>query len=211
MEIKNYRTKVMTENILTRQYFNGVAEKWEDRQNAEEKKIEYLLSKLEWKHCTTILDLGCGTGVLFPHLERISGGQKRIFAMDFAECMVKEAAQKNSPSIKVLCGCARYLPLQDNSIDRIVAFHVFPHIEGKILTLKECCRILKSNGELAILHIHSSQEINAIHREIGGMVKNHKLPPASQMCQMLESVGFEIKQAVDQAGEYFLNGIKIIN
>ncbi|UCE04539.1 MAG: class I SAM-dependent methyltransferase [bacterium] len=198
----------MKENIQTQRYFNGLAEEWEAKQTAEEKKIKYLLSKLEWKHCNTILDLGCGTGVLFPYLERISGGQKIIFAIDFAECMAHEAAQKKYPSIKVLCACARYLPFPGNSINLIIAFHVFPHIRGKKLAVKECWRVLKPNGEFAILHIHSSAEINAIHDGIGGTVKNHKLPPGKQMCQMLESVGFEIKQAVDRAGEYFLNGIK---
>ncbi len=199
----------MTENILTRHYFNGVAEKWESNKITQKRQIENLLAKLDWIHCESILDIGFGTGVLFPHLEKIIYGKKKIYALDFAEGMIAEAAQKKYSSIKLLCGCARYLPLQDNSIDLIIAFHVFPHINGKILTLQECWRVLKPNGELAILHIHSSEEINVIHSEIGGAVKNHKLAPAKQMCQMLESVGFEIKKAVDRDGEYFLSGIKI--
>lgn len=198
----------MRENIITRHYFNGVAEKWEIKPTVEDKKIKYLLSKLEWKHCNAILDLGCGAGVLFPHLERISGGQKRIFAMDFAECMVQEAAQKKYPSIKVLCGCARYLPFPDNSIDRVIAFNMIPHIKGKKLALKECWRVLRSNGELAILHTHSSAEINAIHDEIGGTVKEHLLPAADQMSYLLNNVGFHIKTAIDRSGEYYVTGNK---
>ena len=46
----------MRENILIRQYFNGVAEEWEAKQTAEEQKIEYLISKLEWEDCNAILD-----------------------------------------------------------------------------------------------------------------------------------------------------------
>ena len=199
----------MKENILIRHHFNGLADEWQAKQTAEEKKIQYLLSKLDWKYCDRIVDIGCGTGVLFPFLEKVSRGRKNIFAMDFAEYMAHEAAQKKYPSIKVLCGCARYLPFPDNSVDRVIAFNMFPHIQGKKLALKECWRVLKSNGELAILHTHSSAEINAVHDEIGGTVKNHKLPPGKQMCRMLESAGFDIKQAVDRAGEYFLNGIKI--
>lgn len=199
----------MKQNIITRHYFNGLAQQWETKQSAEQEKIENLLSKIAWNPGMTILDIGCGTGVLFPFLEKISQGRKSIFAMDFAESMAHEAAQKKYPSIKVLCGCARYLPFPHNSVDRVIAFNTFPHIQGKNLAIKECWRVLKSNGELAILHTHSSAEINAIHEEIGGAVKNHKLPSARQMCQMLKSVGFNIKQAVDRAGEYFLSGIKI--
>ncbi|KPL15152.1 MAG: hypothetical protein AMS26_08470 [Bacteroides sp. SM23_62] len=200
----------MKKNIQTRRYFNGLAEEWEAKKIADDEKIENLLIKIDWDNCKIILDIGCGTGVLFPYLEQITHGQAKILAMDFAESMVQEAAQKKYSSIKILCGCARYLPFLDNSVDLIIAFHVFPHIKGKKLAMKECWRVLKPNGELAILHIHSSQEINAIHREIGGAVKNHKLPSAKQMCQMLDSVGFKIKQAVDRGGEYFLNGRKIM-
>ena len=198
----------MKENILTRHYFNGVAEEWEARQTDEAKKIEHLLSKLDWENVDTIVDIGCGTGVLFPFLERISRGQRKIFAMDFAECMVQEAAQKKYQSIRLLCGCARYLPFRSCSIDRIVAFHVFPHIQGKNRMLKECWRVLKPGADLAILHSHGSLQINAMHREIGGAVKNHKLPSGERMCRMLESAGFEIRDAIDRSEEYFVIGKK---
>ena len=199
----------MTENILTRQYFNDAAEKWETNKISEKSEIENLLAKLDWTHCNSVLDIGCGTGVLFPFLKRVNNGRLKIFAMDFAECMIYEAAQKKYPSIKVFCGCARYIPLQDNSVDRIIAYHIFPHIQGKILTLKECLRVLRSNGDLAIMHIHSSEKINAIHTEIGGAVKEHYLPPANQMGKMLNEIGFYVNEAIDRSGEYSVIGIKI--
>ena len=199
----------MKENIITRHYFNGLAEEWEAKKIAEATEIENLLAKMDWNNCHTILDIGCGTGVLFPYLEKITNQQMKIYAMDFAECMITEAAQKKYPSIRLLCGCARYLPMRDNSFDRIIAFHVFPHIKGKLLTLKECWRVLKPNGELAILHIHSSEKINAIHREIGGAVKEHYLPPAHQMGKILHETGFYVKAAIDRSGEYYVGGIKI--
>jgi ubiquinone/menaquinone biosynthesis C-methylase UbiE len=202
---------IMIENKLTRNYFNGAAEQWKTRQTPEEAKIGYLLSRLDWQRCDTILDIGCGTGVLFPFIEKMTHSRAKIFAIDFAECMVLEAAQKKLPRIEVLCGCARYLPFFNDSIDRIIAFHVLPHIQGKQLALQECWRILKPFGELAIIHLHSSEEINAIHETIGGMVKDHKLPPVEQVCRMLEKSNFEIKDAIDQSGEYFVGGIKILH
>ena len=116
---------------------------------------------------------------------------------------------KNYTSVKIVCGCARYLPFPNNYFDRIIAFHVFPHIQGKQLALHECWRVLKQFSELAIIHLNGSDEINAIHREIGGAVKNHRLPDANQMCRMLEQTNFHIKEAIDRTGEYFLRGIKL--
>lgn len=200
----------MLENRLTRHYFNDLAEQWKARQISEQVKISKLLSRLDWEHCDTILDIGCGTGILFPFIKNLICDRAKIFAMDFAECMVFEAAQTEFAQIELLCGCARYLPFLDNSIDRIIAFHVLPHIQGKQLALQECWRILKPFGELAIIHLHSSEEINAIHESIGGMVKHHKLPSVEEVCRMLENANFEIKDAIDQSGEYFVGGIKML-
>lgn len=208
MEIKNYREKIMVENLLTQRYFNGLAKDWNSRQSERDVKIYKLLSYLDVKRCNAILDIGCGTGVLFPFLTKLTQGQAKIFAIDFAECMAREAAQKNYPSVNVLCGCARHLPFLDNSIDLVIAFHVIPHIQGKTLALKECWRVLKPCGELAIIHLHGSQEINAIHEEIGGTVKNHKLQSGEQMGRKLKKINFEINEIVDRKGEYYVIGQK---
>ena len=200
----------MVENRLTRGYFNDVAEQWSARQTPEQAKIARLLSRLDWSCCETILDLGCGTGVLFPFFEQMTNRRAKVFAVDAAEFMVREAAHIKNGKIKLLCGCARYLPFGNNSMDRIIAFHVLPHVQGKQLALRECWRILKPDGELAIIHLHSSEEINSIHETIGGMVKDHKLPPVEQVCRLLEQSNFKIKAAVDQSGEYFIRGIKVL-
>jgi ubiquinone/menaquinone biosynthesis C-methylase UbiE len=198
----------MVENLLTRHYFNGVAKDWNSKQSEKDIKIHKMLSNLELQRCTTILDIGCGTGVLFPFLAKLTQGYAKIFAIDFAECMAREAAQQNYPATNVLCGCARYLPFLDNSFDLIIAFHVIPHIQGKSLALKECWRVLKPYGKLAIIHLHGSQEINAIHEEIGGTVKDHRLQSGEQMGRMLKKINFEIKEIVDRKGEYFVVGQK---
>ncbi|MDZ7264777.1 MAG: class I SAM-dependent methyltransferase [candidate division KSB1 bacterium] len=198
----------MVENRLTRQYFNDVAEQWKIRPIAEQSKITTLLSRIDWQQCRTVLDIGCGTGVLFPFIEKIAPGGARIFAMDFAKGMIREAALQKNGRLTLLCGCARYLPFRENTIDRIIAFHVLPHIQGKRLALTECWRILKPYGELAIIHLHSSAEINAIHQELGGIVKDHKLPPVEQVCRMLTNASFTILTAVDRSGEYFVRAIK---
>lgn len=194
----------MVENLLTRHYFNELAKNWDSNQLEQADKILKLLSHIDLKQCNSILDIGCGTGVLFPFLIQLNREQAHIFAIDFAEGMARKAAQKNYPEISVLCGCARYLPFLTSSIDLIIAFQVFPHIHRKSPAFKECWRVLRPGGELAIIHLHSSQETNAIHKEIGGTVKHHKLYSGEQMGRMLEKINFEIKARVDRKGEYYI-------
>ena len=199
----------MNENLLTREYFNNNADSWENKQAEMDNKIRWLLSRSRLNPFQTILDIGCGTGVLFPFLKQMTNGKAKIFAIDFANRMAQTAAQYNERMINVVCGDIQKLPFCANKFHRIVAFHVFPHIHYKFLALKECWRVLKPEGELAIIHLHSSDEINTIHAELGGTVGNHKLPSGKQMVYLLQEVNFEVMETIDRSGEYLIKALKI--
>lgn len=198
----------MLDNLRTRQYFNAQSSEWNARAIGDPDQISRLLSRLEWHHCHRILDLGCGTGVLFPFLTNLAHQNATILALDFAEEMIQAAAKHPMDRIQLLCGCARYLPLLPNTIDRILAFHVWPHILGQEKALQECWRILKPQGDLVIMHLCGSREINAIHQTIGGPVRNHTLASASHIAAMLLCANFQIADAIDRSDEYFVRGIK---
>lgn len=201
----------MVENLITRQYFEQMAARWHSLTLVSNEKIDHLIRRLDFSRYRSILDLGCGAGVLFPFLIRLTRSDTQLFACDFAEAMTHIAAQQFHPGPIVLCACARYLPFQKNRFDLIIAFHVLPHIKGKQLALLECWRVLKPGGELVIMHAHSSKEINAIHDQISGPVKNHRLPSGTDVGRMLNSVGFQLEQIIDQPGEYFVRGLKMVH
>lgn len=198
----------MVENLLTREYFDALSYRWKAKASSDSNKISRLLSRLDWQRCQRLMDVGCGTGVLFPHLKHLMRADAIIFAVDFAEKMIQEAARTKYSGIELLCGCTRYLPFRDSTLDRIIAFQVMPHVQGKEKALQEYWRILRPYGDLVIMHIHGSSEINAIHETVGGLVQNHTLPPAQQMILMLKQANFLISDAVDCRGEYFVRGIK---
>lgn len=201
--------KTMVENLITRQHFEQMAAHWHSSALVSNEKIDHLLQRLDFSRCRSILDLGCGTGVLFRFLIQLTRREAQIFACDFAEAMTHLAVQQCGPGPILLCACARYLPFQNNRFDLIIAFHVFPHIRGKLSALQECWRVLKPGGELVIMHAHSSREINTIHNQIGGAVKNHRLPSGADLGRMLNLVGFQPEQIIDQPGEYFVKGFKM--
>lgn len=54
-------------------FFNSVANDWDNMIKVDERKINYLLDKLSIHQEDKILDVGTGTGVLIPFLyERVS-------------------------------------------------------------------------------------------------------------------------------------------
>ena len=52
-------------------FFNALARGWDDEISVDKDKIEFILDKAEVRPGTRVLDVACGTGVLFPfYLER---------------------------------------------------------------------------------------------------------------------------------------------
>jgi len=193
---------------VTRDYFNELASEWDENNDTENRHIHRILSMMTLDRADTILDLGCGTGILFPFIESLTTGGASIYAMDYARCMVDLASRNGNSHIRVVCGDAQDLPFSDNTFCRIIAFQVFPHIADQKHALNECRRVLKRNGEICIFHVHSSSEINAFHASLSGPVRHHTLPDGQTMKKWMEESGLTVISAFDQPGEYIMHSIK---
>jgi ubiquinone/menaquinone biosynthesis C-methylase UbiE len=208
MEISGNTKEIVIHDLQTRTYFNNLAESWESKQSNETQKIEELLSRLSLKNAKTILDIGCGTGVLFPIFEKLTSGKSKIFAVDFAQCMAKTAALYCNSKTEVICGDSQNLPFMDNFFNLIIAFHVFPHIKDKQAALQEYWRVLKPDGDLAIIHLRSSDELNEFHAELGGEVAFHRLPSAEELSRIMSEMKFDVKDSIDESLEYYVRAVK---
>jgi SAM-dependent methyltransferase len=89
----------------------------------------------------TLLDVGCGTGLVTERLERPG---LRVFGMDAAPGMLAVAAGRLGPAL-VLGDCLR-LPFADGSLDAVSAvwlLHLLPDAPGVVA---ECARVLRPGG-----------------------------------------------------------------
>ncbi len=109
----------------------------------------------------SVLDLGCGTGLMFPYFKDISTDRSDIsfFAIDPDSYMLNrsvEKAQKIDLDINTFLADGEVLPFQDNSFDFVIASLVFCTIPRLDLALSEISRILKPKGQLRFLeHIRT--------------------------------------------------------
>lgn len=88
-----------------KEFFNNLADKWDDMCFHSKEKIEYILSKANLKEGDRVLDIGSGTGVLIPYLENIISNNGNIAAIDIAENMLKVSKEKNKYSnLKFIVG-----------------------------------------------------------------------------------------------------------
>ena len=122
-----------------------------------------------------ILDLCCGTGDVLLDLQ--SKSQTQILGADFCHPMLVTAQRKASARTMdalLLEGDAMELPLSDASLDAISIAFGFRNLVNYDEALKECLRVLKPGGTLAILEF--SHPPGAFMRTAYGFYSSVVLP-----------------------------------
>jgi len=103
----------------------------------------------------TILDVGCGTGVLQGLLSPLLPRGK-IVGIDAAAKMIQVARKKRSfDNVIFTVAAAEKLPYEDNSFDKVCSLFFFHHVdyELKVLAVKEIRRVLKPGGIFVVTDI----------------------------------------------------------
>jgi demethylmenaquinone methyltransferase/2-methoxy-6-polyprenyl-1,4-benzoquinol methylase len=157
-----------------------------------------------------VLDIGCGTGNLSLCLLETLGAKGRIHAVDISPLMLAKAREKIAdPRVAFHEASADNLPLDSQTIDRVICFSTWPHVTDPVATLMELRRVLRDGGWLHIWHIDSRETINHIHQNAGEAVHSDLLPPASELAGLMEGNGFTVRTIVDDDEEYLLAAQRI--
>jgi demethylmenaquinone methyltransferase/2-methoxy-6-polyprenyl-1,4-benzoquinol methylase len=150
-----------------------------------------------------VLDVGTGTGVFIPYLQKYMGKNGLLIAMDIAENMLYRSLIKHlKDTIMYLQSDITYAPLIDAQFDAVVCYSSFPHFQDKRKALSEIARVLRNGGRLYICHTSSRDTINGIHQQIPGLEKD-TIPDPEEMCNMLMLTGFR-DIAIDEDNESYL-------
>ena len=96
-----------------------------------------------------VLDLACGTGDLCA-LARERGA--RVVGVDFARAMLA-GARRRGVGAAFVQGDAAALPLADACADALTCGFAFRNFEALAPVLRECARVLRPGGRLAILEV----------------------------------------------------------
>lgn len=175
---------------MIRGYFNQRASIWDETSSETDMtKLELMSKRLKIKPGSTVLDVGCGTGVFIPFLLSRIGGEGRLVALDVAEEMLKRARAKGFKDIEYLLADVTSIPLGDEVFDAVVCYSSFPHFQDKPRALAEINRVTKSGGRLLICHTSSRAVVNQFHRQIPA-VANDIIPDEPEMQLMLSRAGF---------------------
>ena len=186
------------------EFFDNLADEWDLMFTSEDlERLTHIVYDLDVSAESDILDLGCGTGILFDMLRRIVGDNGSVTGIDFSFEMAQKA-HRNFPfsNVNVIDGDATSLPFADSTFDMAVAFSAFPHFSNQQRALDEIHRVLKDNGSFVIIHLESSRELSEIHHKIGGIIENDEIPPEHNLRTMFENSKFADIKIEDHPGLY---------
>ncbi|MEO2153910.1 MAG: class I SAM-dependent methyltransferase [Aquificota bacterium] len=97
-----------------------------------------------------VLDIACGTGILFPELSKRFD---YVVGLDYSLPMLKQAQKKGLKNTSLVRGDALKLPFKEETFSTVVislGLRHFPDIET---ALREAHRVLKKEGTIHILEV----------------------------------------------------------
>jgi ABC-type Mn2+/Zn2+ transport system permease subunit/SAM-dependent methyltransferase len=191
-------------------YFNEKADTWDEDVNHDSNKLEEIVKVLDLDNGSKILDVGTGTGIMIPYLFIRGKKSVEIVAIDVSEKMIaiaKEKYQDKYPNVTFIVKDVNELN-KENQFDVILCYSCFPHFLDQNLTIRKLNDLLKEKGKLMIVHSHSRDFINNLHKNIEGIVSNDRLPPMEKLKKMMEDKGFKILGTRDDMEMFYIVGKK---
>lgn len=163
-------------------YFDRRAPEWDARMLRCQSKIDAILDAAGVVAGKTVLDVACGTGVLFE--DYLSRGAERVVGVDLSPEMVRIARRKFPQShIEVWCADIEEVQL-NRRFDCGVVYNALPHFADPRRLIESLSGLIKPGGRLCIAH---SMSRSALTRHHAGRADTVSLavPEIDDLCAML--------------------------
>lgn len=187
-------------------YFDERADRWDASGCSGESRVQdAVLSLAGLEPGDSVLDLGCGTGVMVPRY--IAAKIGRIVAVDVSEKMIAQAKAKFAcePSVEFRACDALDLP-ENERFDAIVIYNAYPHFPEKKALVEKVYRLTKPEGRFVVAHGTGRAIINRHHEAVAAGVSSG-LNPANEEAAIWRT-RFEIESLVDTPGFYAFSGVR---
>lgn len=182
-------------------FFDDLAFGWDSNQVRDEEIIAFILDKGEIVKGKRVLDVACGTGVLFP--DYIHRGAK-VTGVDISSEMLRIAKEKY-PDILLICGDAEEYAFEKD-YDAVMIYNAFPHFSNPEKLIKNLGNALKVGGRFTVAHGISEKELEKCHSTVAKDV-SLPLPPKEKLCDMLSEL-FDVDVMISDEEKYIVSGLK---
>ncbi|MBO7319723.1 MAG: class I SAM-dependent methyltransferase [Clostridia bacterium] len=182
-------------------FFDDMASDWDAMQVRNEDVIAEILQKGGIIRRTKVLDVACGTGVLFP--DYISLGAE-VTGIDISANMAEKAREKY-PDIKVICGDAAEYSFED-AFDAVMIYNAFPHFTDPDKLIKNLSAALREKGRFTVAHGMSEKELAKCHSTVAKDV-SLPLPSKERLADIMSDI-FDVDVMISDDEKYIVSGLK---
>lgn len=188
------------------EFFDRLALGWDDDQVIKDRIIERILDNAHISVNDEVLDVACGTGILFPYY--MKRGVASVTGVDISPEITRIALRKfaGEPRISVLCGDAEEVPLEKR-FGQIMVYNAFPHFADPERLIGHLAALARPGGRLTITHGASREAIDAHHSGSARRVSNGLI--SVEHLKELFTPYFNVDVLVSDAEMYQVSGIKI--
>ena len=187
------------------EFFDRCAPTWDADMIKSDVIIGKILDNAEVGEDMDILDVACGTGVMFDYY--LQRNVSSVTGIDIAPEMAKIAAEKFAaePKVQVICGDVEEYTF-DRKFDRIVVYNAFPHFPYPKRLIKTLAGLLKEGGRLTVAHGMSREAIDGHHSGAASKVSNG-LMTADKLKRIFDA-HFEVEVVISNCHMYQVSGVK---
>lgn len=182
-------------------FFDKCACSWDDELIRNDEVIEKILDNGGIEKGVSVLDVACGTGVLFP--DYIKRGAV-VTGVDISPEMVK-IAKKKFPDINVICGDAEKFSFSEK-FDAIMIYNAFPHFTEPEKLIENLSRLLRAGGRLSVAHGMSREDLLELHNKRASKV-SLVLPDEKTVSKILEPF-FNVDIMISDDEMYQVSGVR---
>jgi len=188
-----------------------------------------LLKHLELKPNLTVIDIGSGAGFPLMELAERLGKSCKLYGIDPWINANKRARQKiksyQISNVELIESSAEKIPFEENSIDLIVSNLGINNFAQPQIVFKECNRVLKPNGKLALttnLNGHWKEFYSIFYSTLKQLGKENFIPvlkkdeerrgKVESVSKLFTENGFKVCRFHEESFEMkFLDGSAFLN
>ena len=187
------------------EFFDRCAPSWDADMIKNDAIIGKILDNVEIGAGMDVLDVACGTGVMFDYY--LQRDVASVTGIDISPEMAKIAAGKyaNNEKIQVICGDVEVYAF-GRKFDRIVVYNAFPHFPYPKRLIKILAKLLKEDGRLTVAHGMSREAIDNHHSGSASKVSNG-LMSAENLKKIFDS-HFDVEVVISNRHMYQVSGVR---
>ena len=186
-------------------FFDRCAPSWDADMIKSDVIIGKILDNAEVGPGMDVLDVACGTGVMFDYY--LGRNVASVVGIDISPKMAEIAAGKyeNEPKIQVICGDVEEYAF-DRKFDRIVVYNAFPHFPYPKRLIKVLAGLLKEDGRLTVAHGMSREAIDNHHSGAASKVSNGLM--TAESLKRIFDAHFQVEAVISNSYMYQVSGVK---